>query len=270
VSDLPAVAQVADRPRLDGKVAIVTGGGSRGPGFGTGRAAAVMFALHAARVLVVDRDLQAAEHTVKLITEHGGTAVAHEADVTSEADCGAMVGRALSLWGRLDILDNNVGVSEVGSVLDMNWDSWDRLMAVNVKSVALASAAAIPSMTSRGGGSIITLASISALRPRGLTAYTTAKGAVIALTRALAIDHGRSGIRANCLVPGPLYTPMAVADGMTDESRERRRRSSILQIEGTGWDIAHAAVFLASDEARYITGAVLPVDGGVSLRSPDR
>lgn len=264
----------ADNPagghaRLAGKVAIVTGAGSRADGFGTGRAAAVLFARHGARVLVVDRDRASAAHTVALIEGEGGTAEAHVADITSSASCREMVDHASSAWGRLDILDNNVGVEGSGTILEADWEQWDVVMTVNVKTIALASAAALPYL-SRNGGAIINISSISAFRPRGLTPYSTAKGAVIALTRAMAVDHAAAGVRVNCIAPGPIYTPMVYAAGMSPQVRERRRRASLLGIEGTAWDVAHAAVFLASDEARYITGVVLPVDGGVSLRSPER
>jgi NAD(P)-dependent dehydrogenase (short-subunit alcohol dehydrogenase family) len=129
---------------------------------------------------------------------------------------------------------------------------------------------AVPAMTKGGGGAIVNISSISALRPRGLTPYSVSKGAVIALTRAMAIDHAPQGIRVNCIAPGPVYTPMVYSDGMTPELRERRRRASPLGVEGTGWDIGYAALFLVSDEARYVTGVVLPVDGGVTITSAGR
>lgn len=257
------------RARLAGKVAIVTGAGSRAEGFGTGRAAAVLFARHGARVLVVDRDQAAAAQTVALIEGEGGCAETHVADITSAAGCREMVAHAAGAWGRLDILDNNIGIEGAGTILEADWQQWDVVMTVNVKTIALASAAAVPHL-SRTGGAIINMSSISAFRPRGLTPYSTAKGAVIALTRAMAVDHASAGIRVNCIAPGPIYTPMVYARGMSPELRERRRKASLLGIEGTAWDVANAAVFLASDEARYITGVVLPVDGGVSLRSPER
>jgi NAD(P)-dependent dehydrogenase (short-subunit alcohol dehydrogenase family) len=257
-------------PRLAGKVAIVTGGGSRAAGIGTGRAAAVLFARNGARVLVVDRHLEAAQETVAAIAEEGGVAVAFEADVMAQDDCRAMVGEAVGRWGRLDILDNNIGLEGKGTLLEVDDTTWDSVMEVNVKTVVQASRAAIPTMTQGGGGAIVNISSIAAFRPRGLTPYTTAKGAVIALTRAMAADHGAAGIRVNCIAPGPIYTPMVYSGGMDEALRERRRAASLLGVEGTGWDVAHAAVFLVSNEARYVTGAVLPVDGGVSVRSPDR
>lgn len=256
--------------RLAGKVAIVTGGGSRAEGVGTGRAAAVLFARHGARVLVADRNPDAAESTVAMIEKEGGEAVAFGADVTVEASCEAMVRRAVERWGRLDILDNNVGAEGAGTILDFSVPDWDAVMDLNVTTIMRASRAAVPAMAASGGGAIVNLSSISAFRPRGLTAYTAAKGAVIALTRAMAVDHAAQGVRVNCIAPGPLYTPMVYAAGMDEATRERRRAASLLGLEGTGWDVGHAALFLASDEARYITGITLPVDGGVSLRSPDR
>lgn len=256
--------------RLAGKVAIVTGGGSRAAGIGTGRAASILFARHGARVLVVDRDLAAAKDTVGMIDEEGGEAVAFHADVTSADACAEMVGDAVGRWGRLDILDNNLGIEGPGTILDVDESGWDKVLDVNVRSTIQASRAAVPAMAENGGGAIVNLASISAFRPRGLTPYTTAKGAIIALSRAMAVDHAAQGIRVNCIAPGPLYTPMVYADGMDEELRDRRRSASPLGIEGTGWDIGHAALYLVSDDARYVTGVVLTVDGGVSIRSPDR
>jgi len=147
---------------------------------------------------------------------------------------------------------------------------WDHLMKVNVTSMMLTSKHAIPAMVKNGSGAIVNISSISALRPRGLTPYSVSKGAVIALTRAMAIDHAPQGIRVNCIAPGPVYTPMVYSGGMSADLRERRRRASPLNVEGTGWDIGYAALFLCSDEARYITGVVLPVDGGVTITSAGR
>jgi NAD(P)-dependent dehydrogenase (short-subunit alcohol dehydrogenase family) len=181
-----------------------------------------------------------------------------------------MVQTALDRFGRLDLLDNNVGIGSRGSVVDETEESWRRVMQVNVDSMFLAAKHAIPAMRRAGGGAIVNVSSISALRPRGLTAYSVSKGAVIALTRAMAVDHGGEGIRVNCVAPGPVYTPMVYARGMSDAARERRRQASALGIEGTGWDIGHAVRFLLSAQARYITGHVLVVDGGTSLTAPAR
>lgn len=257
-------------PGLDGKVAIVTGGGARGDGIGNGRAAAILMARAGASVVVVDRKLEPAERTVEMITAAGGIASAVAADVTIEEDCGAVLDTALGTYGGVDILDNNVGVGSRGSVIDTDRDQWDRVMKINVTSMVLMSKHMIPAMVERGGGAIVNVSSISALRPRGLTAYSTSKGAVIALTRAMAVDHAAQGIRVNCVAPGPVFTPMVIGDGMSDELRQRRRTASPLGIEGTGWDVGNAVVFLASGLARYITGQTLVVDGGVTLTAAGR
>jgi len=256
--------------RLAGKVAIVTGAGSRADGIGNGRAAAVLFAREGARVLLVDQSRKTADATLTMILEEGGAAVVFVADVTRGDECRAMVDEAVARWGRLDILDNNVGIGGRGTVVETSEDEWERIMRVNVTGTMLASKHAIPAMANGGGGAIVNISSISALRPRGLTAYSASKGAVIALTRAMAIDHAAQGIRVNCIAPGPVFTPMVYADGMSSETRERRRKASPLGVEGTGWDVGYAALFLVSDEARYITGVVLPVDGGVTVASPAR
>src|SRR6058998_1053044 len=261
---------VPDGWGLEGKVALVSGGGAAGDGIGNGRAAAILLAKAGARVVVADRDLKLARRTVEMIESVGGQAIVVEVDVTRSADCAAMVRTAVERFGRLDLLDNNVGIGSRGSVVDLGEDEWRRVMQVNVETMFLVAKHAIPAMRRAGGGAIVNVSSISALRPRGLTAYTASKGAVIALTRAMAVDHGREGIRVNCVAPGPVYTPMVYAGGMSDELRERRRRASPLGVEGSGWDVGYAALFLASEEARYITGVVLPVDGGVTLTSASR
>jgi NAD(P)-dependent dehydrogenase (short-subunit alcohol dehydrogenase family) len=257
-------------PRLAGKVAIVTGAGSRAEGIGNGRAAAVLFAREGARVLLVDQNHQAAESTRALIVGEGGEAAVFDADVTRADQCRAMVDEAIRRWGRLDILDNNVGIGGRATVVDVEEADWDHMMRVNVTSMMLACKHAIPAMARTGGGAIVNISSISALRPRGLTPYSVSKGAIITLTRAMAVDHAHQGIRVNCIAPGPMYTPMMYADGMSPELREQRRRASPLGLEGTGWDVGYAALYLVSDEARYVTGVVLPVDGGVTLTSPTR
>ncbi len=255
---------------LDGKVAIVTGGGALDDGIGNGRAAALLLARAGARVVVVDRKPELAERTAAMIDDEGGAAVAVAGDVTSDDDCASIVATAIEAFGGVDILDNNVGIGSRGSVVDLEPSQWERVMNVNVASMFLMSKHAIPAMIERGGGAIVNVSSISALRPRGLTAYSTSKGAVIALTRAMAVDHGRDGIRVNCVAPGPVYTPMVAGPGMSDELRERRRNASPLKMEGSGWDVGNAVVFLASARARYITGQTLAVDGGVTLTAASR
>jgi NAD(P)-dependent dehydrogenase (short-subunit alcohol dehydrogenase family) len=262
--------EIPDDWGLTGKVAVVTGGGAAGDGIGNGRAAAILLARAGARVVVVDRDKALAQRTVAMIEEGGGTGVAVEADVTQAAGCAAVVQTALDRFGRLDLLDNNVGIGSRGTVVDETEESWRRVMQVNVDSMFLMSKHAIPAMRRGGGGAIVNVSSISALRPRGLTVYSVSKGAVIALTRAMAVDHGREGIRVNCVAPGPVYTPMVYGRGMSANARDRRRQASALGIEGTGWDIGHAVRFLLSGHARYITGHTLVVDGGTTLSAPER
>ena len=256
--------------RLSGKVAIVTGAGSRAEGIGNGRATAILFAREGAKLLLTDHDSTAVNRTLELIREEGFDAEVFVGDATSDSDSKMMVEIALDRFGRIDILDNNVGIEGAGTVVEVSEQDWDKVMDVNVKSMFLASKHVIPHMERQGAGSIINISSISSVRPRGLTPYTASKGAVNALTQAMATDHGSKGIRVNAIMPGPVFTPNVFANGMTDERRERRRLASPLELEGTGWDVAQAAVFLASDEARWITGVILPVDGGVSLASPPR
>ncbi|MGH6714615.1 MAG: SDR family NAD(P)-dependent oxidoreductase [Bradyrhizobium sp.] len=256
---------------LAGKVAIVSGGGAAGDGIGNGRAAAILLARAGAKVLVADREHRLAERTVEMIAAEGGTAAARGGDVTDEADCVKLVDEAVARWGRLDFLDNNVGIGSRGSVVDEKPEQYRKVMRVNVESMFLLSKYAIPAMIkTAGGGAIVNISSISALRPRGLTTYTTSKAAVIGLTRAMAVDHGSDNIRVNCICPGPMYTPMVYARGMSEAARANRAKASVLKLEGTGWDIGHAVRFLLSNHARYITGQVLVVDGGVTLQAPER
>jgi len=252
------------RARLEGKVAIVTGAGSRGPGIGNGKATAILFAREGAKVLLVDRVLKRAYETLEFINAEGGEASVFTADVTNVSNCQAMVAAAVEHYGRLDILHNNVGIESTGNVVDMNLEEWDIVMAVNLKSMALTCRFAIPQMIAGGSGAVINISSVAALRPRGNDAYSTSKGGVIALTRAMALSHARDHVRVNCIVPGPIFTPM-VAERITKAVRERRRLATALQTEGTAWDVAWAAVYLASDEARWVTGIALPVDGGALL-----
>ncbi len=258
------------RLRLGGKVAIVTGAGSSGPGIGTGKAISILFAREGARVLLVDQVGARAEETLSAVREEGGEAAVCEADVTNADDCQRLVKAAKERYGRLDILVNNVGILGPGSVLEVKEEDWDRVLDVNLKSMLLTSKNAIPEMIAGGGGSIINLSSIAGLRAGSGGAsipYAVSKGGVIALTTQMAVHHGRDNIRVNCIAPGHIYTPM-VAGGMREEMRELRRRAGPLGSEGTAWDVAWATVFLASDEARWITGVVLPVDAGLLATTP--
>jgi len=258
------------RPRLDAKVAIVTGAGSAGSGVGTGAAIARLFAREGCRVLMADVIPAHAEATLEMIRSDGGKASIEEVDVTQSDDCYRMVEAAMARYGGLDILVNNVGIIAPGNVLGVHEEDWDRVIDTNLKSVMVASKHAIPRMIDGGGGAIVNLASIMGMRAGYETepvAYSASKGGVIALTKAMASDHGRDNIRVNAISPGYLYTPM-VASNVTEELRDLRRRSAPLGTEGTAWDVAWAAVYLASDEARWVTGVTLPVDAGVLATLP--
>ena len=256
------------RLRLEGKVAIVTGAGSRGEGVGNGKATAVLFAREGAKVVLVDMQLEAANETLAMIEAEAGreAASSFKADVTSDDDCKALVDFTLERYGRLDILDNNVGNSYRKTVVDIEPEEWDEYMALNLKSMVLTSKHAIPRMIESGGGSIINISSISGVRSGKDPVYTASKAGVIGLTLSMAGDHGREGIRVNAIAPGPVYTPM-VAWRLSDEQRVYRKNTTALGTEGTPWDVGWAAVFLASDEAKWVTGSVLTVDGGSSIVS---
>jgi NAD(P)-dependent dehydrogenase (short-subunit alcohol dehydrogenase family) len=256
--------------RLAGKVAIVTGAGSSGPGMGTGKATSILFARAGAKVLLVDHVIQRAEETLATIRAEGGEASVFEADVTRAADCQAMVEAASERYGGLHILMNNVATAGPGTVVSVTEEDWGRVMEVNLKSVMLASKFTVPAMMESGGGSIINISSTEGSRSGSIAPmvpYNTSKAGIIGLTITMAVQHGRDNIRVNCIAPGYLYTPM-VAPYLTEESRELRRQSSLLGTEGTAWDVAWAAVFLASAEARWITGIVLPVDAGLLVTTP--
>jgi NAD(P)-dependent dehydrogenase (short-subunit alcohol dehydrogenase family) len=257
--------------RLSGKVAIVTGAGSSGPGIGNGKAAAVLFAREGARVLCVDQVTGRAEETVATIRGEGGEATAVAADVSRRADCAAMVAAAVERYGRLDVLHNNVGVVSLQTIEQVTEDEWERLLAVNLTSVLLAIQAAIPALEAAGGGAIVNVSSIAGLRYAGapLTAYSTTKAGIIGLTRSAAGQLGERRIRVNCIAPGAVYTPL-VAALLTPAARERRRRGGLIPDEGTAWDVGWAAVYLASDEARWVTGQVLVVDAGLTATTREQ
>jgi len=251
-------------------VAIVTGGGSRGPGIGNGRAAAILFAREGARVVLVDRVAEWAQQTQGMIADEHGQAFVVEADVTRDEDCRRVVEETVQRYGTIDILHNNVGIGGSGTVVDTDEEFWDQLMRVNITSMVLMSKHVIPVMAAHGGGAIVNISSVSSIRPRGLTAYSTSKGAVNALTMAMAVDHAAQGIRVNCILPGPVFTPMVASGGLTEAQRATRAKASPLGTEGTGWDVGWAAVYLASPEARWVTGQLLCVDGGMTLVGPSR
>jgi NAD(P)-dependent dehydrogenase (short-subunit alcohol dehydrogenase family) len=251
--------------RLAGKVALVTGVGSSGPGVGNGKATATLFAREGAKVVCVDQVIERAAETVAAIEAEGGVAVAVAADVTKRDECDRMAAVAIERYGRLDILHNNVGIGSRQGIRELTEQEFDRVVAVNLKSTVFATQAAIPHLEAAGGGSIINVSSIAALRHyRGIPAYQTTKAGVIGLTISLAGDLAEKRIRVNAIAPGQVWTPM-VAAHMSPERRAERQRSGLIQDEGTAWDIAWGAVYLASDESRWVTGQVLVIDAGVTL-----
>lgn len=260
--------------RFAGKTAIVMGAGSSGPGIGNGRATAIALAREGATVVAADLNLDAARETTGLMNaEAGGRATAIAADATDGASCAEVLRTALELGGAVDILVNSIGViGPPSSVVDVDLDHWDYMMRVNVKPIVMMSRHVIPAMT--GGGSIVNLSSIAGIRVTERAAYAAAKGAVIGLTTTMAGQHGAAGIRVNSVCPGAAWTPIARGE-LSDPAeehrlREARRLGNLLKQEGTGWDIAYAVLFFASDESRWITGQTLVVDGGMtsSCRGP--
>lgn len=252
--------------RLAGKVAIVTGAGSRAEGIGNGRATSVLLARAGAKVALVDNRREWAEATARMIAAEKGECVVLAADVTRPADCAAAVRSTVERWGRLDILVNNVGIGgPPGTAVEVDPEAWDQAMRVNVTSMMLMAKYAIPEMRKTGGGAIVNIASVAGLaggHPNLL--YPTSKGAVVQLTRAMAAQHGTEGIRVNCIAPGMVYTPMVYSRGMSPELRDARRRRSLLKTEGTGWDVGNGVLYLVSDESRWVTGVVLPIDAGAT------
>ena len=263
--------------RLKDKVAIVVGAGqSPGEGIGNGRATALTFAREGAKVLCVDHNLASAQETVELIEEKQGTAAACRADVTRDAEIKAMVDDAMKRWGRIDVLHNNVGVSLAGGdaeLLAITEEAFDRCVAINLKSCILAVKHVIPIMRLQRTGAIVNISSMAAITTYPYVAYKATKSAMIAFTEQIAYQNAEYGIRANVILPGLMNTPMAVDTRAREWHKtraeveaERDRQVPLRRKMGTGWDVANAALFLASDEANFITGVTLPVDGGSSIR----
>jgi NAD(P)-dependent dehydrogenase (short-subunit alcohol dehydrogenase family) len=262
--------------RLLQKIAVVIGAGqSRGEGIGNGRATVLRFAQEGARILAVDRSLDAATETAALV--QGTECVPFEADVTKERTLAAAMAEAMRRWGRIDILHNNVGVSVAGGdkpLLELTEDAFDRVSAINIRGTIMACKHAIPIMRAQRSGAIVNISSVAAFENTyPLVAYKATKAAMVAFTQQLALENAPYGVRANCILPGLMDTPMAVDTRAraTNRSRaeiaaERDARVPLRGKMGTGWDVANAALFLASDEANFVTGVALPVDGGALVK----
>lgn len=257
--------------RLEGKVALVLGAGAVGPGWGNGKATAALFAREGAKVFAVDVNLAAARETETIIRTEGGVCDAAQADVTRPEDVLRVVEQCMQRHGRIDVLQNNVGLTHLGGPVDMSQETWHYSMEVNVGYMFTACKHVLPIMERQGGGAIVNVSSIASLRWLGIEfiGYSTFKAAVNQFTQSVAMQYARKGIRANAVVPGRMDTPTAKIQLNTlYESEEqllaKRAATCPSGKQGDGWDIAYASLFLASDEAKYISGAVLPVDGGVT------
>ncbi len=261
--------------RLKDKVAIVTGAGSIGPGWGNGKATAVLFAREGAKVLTVDINQAAVEETKDIIDAEGGRCAIRATDVSIASDVEAMVDSCIETYGRVDILHNNVGIVEVGGCVEASEESWNHVNDVNLKSVFLTCKYALPHMEAQGGGVIVNISSIASIRWLGVpyVSYSATKGGINQITKSIAIQYAKKNIRANTILPGFMNTPMvaegladAYADGDVEKMIEIRDNLCPTGKMGDAWDVAYAALFLASDEAKYITGTELVVDGGLTCK----
>ena len=265
------VPEITRDGRLAGKTAIVTGAGSSGELGGTGADIAILFAAKGARVALVDINEDRAAHTHAAIERIGGTAVVIKADITRASSCHDAVAVTVAQLGPADILVNNAAIAP--GEQDNLESMWDDILAINLKGAKLMSDAVLPAMRERGSGSIIHISSIAGYMAGGGIAYSAAKGGMIAMTKVQAHENGRFGVRVNNVAPGHVAIPMGLNfkgwDGAGSALiRRKRARASLLGTEGTGWDVAYAVLFLASDEARYVTGHTLPVDGGAMSVMP--
>ena len=261
--------------RLQDRVALVFGAGSSGPGWGNGKASAVAYAREGARVFCVDVNPAAAAETAGIVAGEGNRALSHAADVTDSDQVKAAVDACLGRWGRIDILHNNVGIAELGGPLELSLEAWRRVMDVNVTGMFLACKHALPAMLAAGGGVVTNISSVAAIRYTGYPAvsYGASKAAVNGLTMHVAMQYARQGIRCNAILPGLMDTPMireplkdAYGPGGVAQMVEARDAICPTGKMGTAWDVAHMAVFLATDEAHYLTGSFLTVDGGFAIR----
>jgi len=251
--------------RLKNKVAVVSGAGSVRPGMGNGKATAILFAREGARVVSADINLKAAEETADMIRAEGGEVIAVQADVTREEDAKRLVQTAVSTYGRLDILFNNVGGAYGSTGLKVTEEEWDTAMDLNLKSVLLMCRYAVPEMIRNGGGTIVNNASMAAFHSHGIYAYSASKAGVVALTRCLAAGFARDNIRVNCVAPGLMDTPL-VADIMNEKRIRRVQERVPLRRHGKAEETAATVLFLASEESSYITGQTIPIDGGFSIQ----
>jgi NAD(P)-dependent dehydrogenase (short-subunit alcohol dehydrogenase family) len=255
--------------RLQGKVAIVTGGGgAEGPGVGIGKAISVVLAREGASVLLVDKVAENAEHTRRAIEDGGGVAAVFVGDVSIESDCAAMVDAAVERSGGLDILVNNAAITRHVPIVETTLELYESVIGVNLTGSFMACKFAIPALIARGGGSIVNIGSVAGVRDSGSThpAYSASKAALLGLTADLAGAYGRDNVRVNTVLPGMIASPMQESVGKVDD--DTRARLNLLGRMGTAWDIAHAVLFLCSDEAAYVTGMTLPVDGGATVAMP--
>jgi NAD(P)-dependent dehydrogenase (short-subunit alcohol dehydrogenase family) len=258
------IPEIANDDRLAGKTAIVTGGGSDGPLAGSGAAISILFATKGASIVIADYDVPRGQNTAGIIEERGGRAIVVETDVTDPAACHNVAAQALAEFGSLDILVNNAAIAP--DEKQHNDELWKRVLDLDLRASKLMADAVVPQMTKQGSGAIVNIASHAGLRAGGGIAYTAAKAGLIGLTKALAYEYGRAGIRANAVAPGHVHTPMGIGyTGWSDQinhARRLRAEAGLLGTEGTGWDVAYAALFLASEEARWITAVTIPVDAG--------